>query len=199
MPARRCRGHRRDGQPCGRTPPPGSAVCFSHGAGAPQVAKTAAYRALQGRAADALKRLHRLYPQAAQAHPIDFSAWPEDWSAPYTATAWITTDTPETRGITVNESYRHQLDPAVAGLLRAARKRLGLGLKPMAARAGISFPYLCLLELGQRAPSAVVAESLVDALGLDGEDAERVRAAGIPGVGRDWSGGDGVKRRDRRP
>lgn len=85
----------------------------------------------------------------------------------------------------MTDSRRTQPDPAVGALLRAARRRRGLGLKPMAARIGTSHSYLSMLERGLRSPSAAMAQLLVDALGLDGAEASRVLNAGVRGVGRD--------------
>ena len=52
--------------------------------------------------------------------------------------------------------------------------------------SGINFGYLCHLEHGQRVPSVVVVEALVDGLKLDAAEADALRAVGLAGVGRDF-------------
>lgn len=48
--ARKCRAHRRDGQPCGNYAINGGRVCRKHGGGAPQVRRKADERVLMARA-----------------------------------------------------------------------------------------------------------------------------------------------------
>lgn len=44
LPPMKCAGHKRDGSPCGRYAAPGTSVCSSHGANAPQVRAAASQR-----------------------------------------------------------------------------------------------------------------------------------------------------------
>ncbi|WP_405580689.1 helix-turn-helix domain-containing protein [Streptomyces sp. NBC_01092] len=69
-------------------------------------------------------------------------------------------------------------------MLRAARERAGLGQREAARRTGVSQGYLWLLEAGQRAPSAVVAEMLAAVLALTDEEREQLRAAAVDDAGR---------------
>jgi len=54
----------------------------------------------------------------------------------------------------------------VAAALLKERKRAGLTQEALAARAGISWTYIHMIERGQREPSFGVIEHLSDALGL---------------------------------
>jgi hypothetical protein len=84
------------------------------------------------------------------------------------------------------DDARHLLPADLAAELRAARLRVG-SLRRCAARAGIAAGYLSRLERGERAPSVSVARDLCDALKLEHNLAERLLAAAVPYVGRDWT------------
>jgi transcriptional regulator with XRE-family HTH domain len=66
---------------------------------------------------------------------------------------------------------RHYLPADVGRLLARARRGLGLSQGAVAARVGISRPFLTRLEAGQRAPSVAVAVRLAFVLQLS--DRER--------------------------
>jgi len=69
--------------------------------------------------------------------------------------------------------------------LRRGRLGRGWSMSEAASHTGVSRPMLSLLERGQRRPSESVAEDLIDAYGLDDDDADAVRAIARPLVGRD--------------
>lgn len=83
---------------------------------------------------------------------------------------------------------RHYPPDDFGPTLTAARRRAGLGLRQAAQRIGISPGYLSLLEHGHRSPSESVADMLVFCLDIPQYDEHTVRAAAIPGVGRDYRG-----------
>src|SRR5437879_5496622 len=56
--------------------------------------------------------------------------------------------------------------PDMGRILREARAEEGWGQRKLAAAAGISQPYLCRLERGQRAPSPRTAQKLGEVLGV---------------------------------
>lgn len=76
------------------------------------------------------------------------------------------------------------LAPAVSGLLLEARLGLCLTVAEAAERIGITPRMVRYLEAGQRRPSTVVAEQLVEAYELDGDDAAAVRSVALRHVGR---------------
>ena len=69
--------------------------------------------------------------------------------------------------------------------LRGARTARRMSLRQLAGRLRMSHGYLGSLERGEKAPSARLAEQLVDALQPDPPTAAVIRRSGIPGVGRD--------------
>lgn len=81
---------------------------------------------------------------------------------------------------------RHYPPPEFCETLAAARRAAGLSYRALARRCGLSFAFLHKLETGDRSPSRSNAELLVDALGVTGREAETIRAAAIPGAGRDY-------------
>lgn len=86
---------------------------------------------------------------------------------------------------------RHRtIPPAEVGpILRAARQRAGLSLRGLARRAGVSFGYISELEHGVKACSRSVAEDLIAALGITGDDAARIRGSAVTDAGRDFPTG----------
>ena len=88
---------------------------------------------------------------------------------------------------TLTDSTRHYPPAEFGAALRRGRAERGLGLRATARAAGLSPGYLSMLEHGHRSPSESVAEALVNALRLTGDDAETIRSAAIPDVGRDWT------------
>lgn len=80
---------------------------------------------------------------------------------------------------------RHTLSRDAAVMLATARRRRGWSLRQAAARVGVAFGYVAMLEAGKRAPSRVVADHLVDAYQLDEADAALLRREAVSGVGYD--------------
>lgn len=103
---------------------------------------------------------------------------PDPWRTPADADPMENTPRPH--------PGRHLPPPDFGPTLTAARTAAGLGLRPAARAAGISPGYWCLLEQGKRSPSGAVAEALIDALNATGRAAQTIRAAAIPGTGRDY-------------
>jgi hypothetical protein len=81
------------------------------------------------------------------------------------------------------------LDPEVAEVLRAGRLSCGWSFRTAGKQLDIAHGYLCSLEHGQRVPSVVVAELLMEGYGLGDRDASLVRSIALVGVGRDWHEG----------
>lgn len=103
-------------------------------------------------------------------------------NTPTPATSWKTamkTDPTQHPG-------RHYPPPNFGPTLTAGRQRARLGLREAARAAGISAGYWCLLEQGERSPSESVAELLIHTLHLPWPEARIVRAAAVPGAGRDY-------------
>ena len=71
---------------------------------------------------------------------------------------------------------RHTLSGDAAVMLAAARKRHGWSLRQAAARVGVAFGYIAMLEVGKRAPSRTVADRPAAAYQL-GEPTPRYCAA----------------------
>jgi transcriptional regulator with XRE-family HTH domain len=69
-------------------------------------------------------------------------------------------------------------------MLAAARRRKRWSYRQAASRIHVVPSMLCALEQGTRAPSTVTAEAIIDAYGLAGDDAERLRAEAVPGAGK---------------
>lgn len=197
VPIRSCRARNRSGTRCRRVPRAGSPVCASHGAGAPQVRQAADYRVMQQQAALIMRRIYARDPQRFERRPIAFDRWPEDFTT-WGLTAWSTTQEHRAMEHRVSDICRTEPDPAFGPLLRQIRRRQGLSLKTMAAACGISYGYLGLLERSERSPSTVMVEILLDELRATPVESARLRAAGVPGVGRDWSANFGTTERDAR-
>jgi transcriptional regulator with XRE-family HTH domain len=62
-------------------------------------------------------------------------------------------------------------------LLRHYRRRKGWSQAQLAAKAGISTPFMTLIEQGRRRPREDAANHLVAALGLDETEAGELKAA----------------------
>lgn len=77
------------------------------------------------------------------------------------------------------------LAPDVADMLARVRAELGWSLSEAARRTGISRRMLGMLEVGQRVPSTVLAEDLISGYKLGYADADLLRFAALPNVGRD--------------
>jgi hypothetical protein len=101
-------------------------------------------------------------------------------------------------------SPRRTLPTELAFALRTSREQRGLGLRRVAALAGIGHGYLWLLERGERCPSRLVAEAWVAAIKPEGDLAERLLAAAVTDAGRCFkpaagSAGAGSGQRRRQP
>lgn len=75
--------------------------------------------------------------------------------------------------------------PGFGPMLRAARKRVGLGVRETARRAGLSAGYLVNLERGDRSPSRSVAQRLADTLDMDEAERAALLAGSVADAGRD--------------
>jgi transcriptional regulator with XRE-family HTH domain len=81
--------------------------------------------------------------------------------------------------------YRyHTLSPETGAMLRAARKRRGLGLKKAGREVGCDYTYLHYLEYGKRAPSVAMAAELIRGLELNQDEAMTLLAESVDGAGR---------------
>ena len=79
---------------------------------------------------------------------------------------------------------RRTLPPDLASVLWSARERSGLSNREVAERAGIDPSYLSKLVRGSRAPSLVVAERLIDVLGLSEGEQAALRDAAVVDRGK---------------
>jgi transcriptional regulator with XRE-family HTH domain len=70
-------------------------------------------------------------------------------------------------------------------MLAEARAERGWSLTTAAARTGISRRMLGMLEHGQRVPSTVLAEALIEGYRLGLAAADLLRSVAMPNVGRD--------------
>lgn len=82
---------------------------------------------------------------------------------------------------------RQTLPPDLASVLWSARESSGLSNRGVAERAGIDPSYLSKLVRGSRAPSQVVAERLIDVLGLSEGEQEALRDAAVGDRGKSRS------------
>ena len=74
---------------------------------------------------------------------------------------------------------RNTLPRDVAAELKSARERSGLTFREAAARAGISHGFLGELCQGRAAPSRAVAERIIEALGIDDDNAHDLLEASV--------------------
>lgn len=81
--------------------------------------------------------------------------------------------------------HRH-LPAEIATIFRHARRRRGWSYRAAAKELGIALGYVAMLDKGQRVPSTVVAEVLIEGYDLTDDEACLVRSVAIPHVGRDW-------------
>jgi transcriptional regulator with XRE-family HTH domain len=77
------------------------------------------------------------------------------------------------------------LNPEAAAMLADARAARGWTQVQAAAWTGISRRMIGILEAGQRVPSTVLVEALIDGYGLGLAEAAMLRAVALPNVGRD--------------
>ncbi|HLQ54623.1 MAG TPA: helix-turn-helix transcriptional regulator [Streptosporangiaceae bacterium] len=84
-----------------------------------------------------------------------------------------------------SRTAHRSLDPGVAAMLARARAELGWSYTETGWRTGISRRMLSMLEAGQRVPSVVLAEDLIEGYRLGDADTALLRAVALPNVGRD--------------
>jgi transcriptional regulator with XRE-family HTH domain len=72
----------------------------------------------------------------------------------------------------------------VAELLRAARDSHGWTISEASRRTGVSRRMITLLERGERYPSTVLADALIEGYELGQRNAWRLRDIALPNVGR---------------
>jgi cyanate lyase len=97
----------------------------------------------------------------------------------------ITTQfTPVPRNNAGVEEARHlgqrHLDARLADAIRNGKDATGLSWRELAAETGISRAHLNNLSLGKRVPSRLTAQVLIDALNLDDDIADELRAVAMP-------------------
>lgn len=78
------------------------------------------------------------------------------------------------------------MDPTLGATFRGYRLRHGWSFRQAARVVGVSPGTIRFLEIGQRAPSVVVAEQLIDRYKMSLDDANALRDAALEGVGKDW-------------
>ena len=84
------------------------------------------------------------------------------------------------------ETTRHTVTPELAAMLADARRRRGWGQREAARNAEVSYGMIGHLEHGRRAPSAAVAENLIDAYQLGPAEAAMLRAEAVEDAGRSY-------------
>ena len=90
--------------------------------------------------------------------------------------------TPVPRSTAATEGRPHpgpqrHLDDDLAHAIRAGKDATGLSWRGLAAETGVSRAHLHNLSLGTRIPSRRTAQVLIDALDLDDDIADELRAA----------------------
>ena len=89
----------------------------------------------------------------------------------------MTTTTPRRPATLKPQRY---LAPHLSSAIRNGKHRSGLSWRGLAAETGISRAHLNNLSLGRRVPSQRTAEVIINALGLDADIADELRAAAAP-------------------
>ncbi len=84
-----------------------------------------------------------------------------------------------------SRTARRSLDPRAAAALKSGRQARGWSISETAKRTGVARRHIGMLEQGQRRPSGTVAEILIRAYQLDGEDATIIRSITVELAGRD--------------
>lgn len=84
-----------------------------------------------------------------------------------------------------SRTAHRNLDPAVAAMLAQARTDRGWNKMRAAARTGVSRRMIGMLEAGQRVPSVVLAETLIDGYELSYTEATLLRSVALRYVSRD--------------
>jgi DNA-binding XRE family transcriptional regulator len=75
---------------------------------------------------------------------------------------------------------RRTIPPDVAKMLAAAHRARGWSLRGAARHANVSAGTIVHLEKGRRAPSAAVAEDIIDGYRLGWHEADMLRAVAVP-------------------
>jgi cyanate lyase len=93
------------------------------------------------------------------------------------------TPVPEINAVTEGRLHagpQRHLDARLADAIRAGKDLTGLSWRALAAETGISRAHLNNLSLGRRVPSRQTAQVLIDALNLDRDIADELRAVAAP-------------------
>ena len=85
-------------------------------------------------------------------------------------------------------SARRTIGQDVADMLAMARRSRGWSLRQAARRVGVTPSMIVHLEKARRAPSALVAEDIIDAYQLPDDSAELLMSAAVPDAGRSYRG-----------
>jgi transcriptional regulator with XRE-family HTH domain len=91
---------------------------------------------------------------------------------------------PEGHGVR-EDSTRRAVTPELAEMLAAARRRRGWSLRDVAQNVGVSAGTIAHLQKARRAPSTVVAESIIRTYGLSPAEAAMLLAEAVEGAGWD--------------
>ena len=83
------------------------------------------------------------------------------------------------------ETTRHTVTTELAAMLAAARRRRGWSQREAARKIGVAYGMIGHLEHCRRAPSASLAEEIIDAYQLDPGEADMLWAEAVQGAGRD--------------
>lgn len=88
-------------------------------------------------------------------------------------------------GAHAENTTRHTITAELAAMLAAARRRRGWALREAARNVGVAVGTIVHLEKARRAPSVVVAQSLIRAYRLNAVEADMLLAEAIEGAGKD--------------
>lgn len=82
-----------------------------------------------------------------------------------------------------DESTRHYVTAELAAMLAAARRHRGWSQREAARNIGVTYGMIGHLEHCRRAPSAALAERIIDAYRLDHAEAGMLRAEAVEDAG----------------
>ena len=83
------------------------------------------------------------------------------------------------------DTTRHTVTPDLAAMLAYARRRRGWSQREAARKIKVAYGMIGHLEHCRRAPSASLAEEIIDAYQLNPAEADMLRAEAVEDAGRD--------------